>query len=141
MLPARAVARARTGDLAGARRDLATIRRLVAADEFREEGASEILHVEAELLQAQGRSHEAFELLRDYSDQQEVLTARRFSAGISQVTAEMQNQLGERRQQLETARANTALQADVIESQRWIVGIGVGLPAVRRRPPVPPVAS
>ncbi|MBU1347931.1 MAG: response regulator [Alphaproteobacteria bacterium] len=125
LLPARAVARARTGDIAGARRDLAEIRRLVAAGEFREEGASEILHVEAELLQAQGRSHEAFEMLRAYSDQQEILTARRFSAGISQVTAEMQSQLSERRRQLETARANTALQADVIASQRWIVGIGV----------------
>ena len=39
--------------------------------------------------------------------------------------AEMQSQLGERRRQLETERANTALQAEMIEGQRWVVGIGV----------------
>jgi len=125
ILPLRAIARARTGDVAGARRDLAEMRRRQADGEFREEGASQIMHAEAELLQAQGRSREAFELLRAHADEEALMTSRRFSDGIGQVTAEMQSQLGERRRQLETARANTELQADMIDGQRWVVGIGV----------------
>ena len=125
ILPLRAMARARTGDVNGARRDVAEIHRRQAAGEFREEGLSRVLRAEAELLQAQGRSREAFELLRRHSEEESLQQTRRFSEGIGQVTSEMRNQLRERRHQLETARANTALQADVIHSQRWIVGIGV----------------
>ena len=125
ILPLRAMARARTGDVAGAQRDVNDIHRRQAAGEFREEGDSQVLHAEAELLQAQGRSREAFELLRTHTDEEALQASSRFSDGIGQVTAEMQSQLHERRQQLETARANTKLQAEVIESQRWIVGIGV----------------
>ena len=125
ILPLRAMARARTGDVAGARRDVAEIRRRQAAGEFREEGVSQVLHAEAELLQAQGRSREAFELLRRHSEEETLQASRRFSEGIGQVTSEMQSQLHERRQQLETARANTELQAEMIQGQRWVVGIGV----------------
>ena len=125
ILPLRAMARARTGDVAGARRDLAEIRRRQAADEFREEGPSQLLHVEAELLQAEGRSREAFDLLRRHTEEEQLYASRTFSDGIGQVTSEMRTQLSERRQQLETARANTELQADMIQAQRWIVGIGI----------------
>ncbi|WP_309628813.1 ATP-binding protein [Brevundimonas sp.] len=125
ILPLRAMARARIGDVDGARRDVAEIHRRQAAGEFREEGVSQVLHAEAELLQAQGRSKEAFELLRRHAEEETLQQTRRFSDGIGQVTLRMRNQLRERRQQLETARANTELQADVIQSQRWIVGIGV----------------
>src|SRR5690606_1203609 len=96
-----------------------------AAGEFREDSASEIPHVEAELLFAQGAHRQAFETLRDYHAQDKVAAARRFSAGIRQVTGDMQAQLAERRTQLETARANTGLQQAVINAQRWIVGIAV----------------
>src|SRR5690606_28884474 len=63
-LPIRAVARAQTGDVAGARRDLARLRGLevesgVGADSAR---------VEAEVLFAEGRAAEAFRVLRDYTD-------------------------------------------------------------------------
>lgn len=125
ILPLRAMARAKTGDVAGARRDLAQIERRQAGGEFREEGVSQILLARAELLQAEGRSREAFEMLRAYSDQHQLQTSRRFSDGIGQVTAEMQTQLHERRRQLETARANTELQTKVIRGQQIIVGIGV----------------
>ncbi len=125
ILPIRAMARARTGDVAGAQRDLTEIRRRQAEGDFREEGPSQILHVEAELLRAQGRSSEAFDLLRRHAEEEQLAASRRFSGGIGQVTQEMRSQLSERRRQLETARANTALQADVIRGQRWIVGIGV----------------
>ncbi len=125
MLPSRALAYARTGQLDLARRDLAEIRRREAAGLFREEGFSEVPRVEAALLFAEGRTREAFQRLEAYHQAREVQAARRFSAGIGQVTGDMQEQLAERRRQLDTARTNTRLQKDVISSQRWIVGIAV----------------
>ncbi len=125
LLPSRALAYARTGQLALARRDLAEIRRRETAGLFREEGFSEVPRVEAALLFAEGRTREAFQRLDAYHKAREVQAARRFSAGIGQVTGDMQEQLAERRRQLDTARTNTRLQKDVISSQRWVVGIAV----------------
>ena len=123
MLPSRALAYARTGQLGLARRDLAEIRRREAAGLFREDGLSEAPRVEAALLFAEGRTRDAFQRLEAYHKAQEVQIARRFSAGIGQVTGDMQEQLAERRRQLDTARTNTRLQKDIINSQRWMVGI------------------
>src|SRR5690606_15672783 len=67
ILPKPAVAYAQTGRLTEARRDLAEIRRRVAAGAFREEGFSEIPRVEAEVLFAAGRTAEAYRALRAYS--------------------------------------------------------------------------
>ncbi|MGO4409742.1 MULTISPECIES: ATP-binding protein [unclassified Brevundimonas] len=121
VLPLRAVARARTGQLDAARRDLETLRRLDI-----ESGVdSQVALVQAELLFASGRASEAYEMLRTYERDREVQAAQRFSSGIRQVTGDMQEQLAERRRQLETARANTELQQTVIHWQNWIVGIGV----------------
>ena len=125
LLPSRALAYARTGQLGLARRDLAEIRRREAAGLFREEGFSEVPRVEAALLFAEGRTREAFQRLEAYHKAQDIQTARRFNAGIGQVTGDMQEQLAERRRQLDTARTNTRLQKDVISSQRWIVGIAI----------------
>lgn len=123
MLPSRALAYARTGQLGLARRDLAEIRRREAAGLFRENGFSEVPRVEAALLFAEGRNRDAFQRLEAYHKAQDVHIARRFSAGIGQVTGDMQEQLAERRRQLDTARTNTRLQKDIINSQRWMVGI------------------
>ncbi len=125
LLPSRALAFARTGQLALARRDLAEIRRREAAGLMRGEGITEIPHVEAALLFAEGRTQEAYQRLETYHRARQVLDARRFSVGIGQVTGDMQEQLAERRRQLDTARVNTQLQKDVISSQQWIVGIAV----------------
>ena len=121
ILPLRAVARARTGDVDGARRDLERLRRLDV------EGGvdSHVALVEAELLFAQDRPTEAYQIMRTYQRNRDVQTSQRFSAGIRQVTGDIQEQLDRRRQQLETARANTELQRTVIRWQNWIVGIGV----------------
>ena len=121
VLPLRAVARARTGQLDAARRDLERLRSLDG------EGGvdSHVALVQAELLFADGRASEAYEVLRAYERDREVQAAQRFSSGIRQVTGDMQQQLAERRRQLETARANTELQQTVIHWQNWIVGIGV----------------
>ena len=125
LLPTRAIARAQTGRLVEARRDLDQIRRLAAAGLFREEGASELPHVEAEILFAEGRPREAYERMREHARQEKIADARRFSGGIRQVTGDMQQQLAERRAQLETARANTDLQRAGIGAQNWITGIAV----------------
>ena len=109
VLPLRAIARARTGQIAAARRDLDALRKLEA-----DGVASEIDHAEAEVLFAEGRTAEAFRLLRSHMLETEIDSARSFSAGIHQVTGDMQQQLTERRDQLETARSNTNLQRAVI---------------------------
>ncbi|MFN4295893.1 MAG: ATP-binding protein [Brevundimonas sp.] len=125
MLPRRAIARARLGMADAAADDLARIEGLQAAGEFREEGVSRVPLARAELLFAQGREAEAYRALRDHFLDNEVATARRFSAGLGQVTGDMQAQLDERRRQLAMVEANAGLQEDVIRSQRWMVGIAI----------------
>jgi signal transduction histidine kinase len=97
LLPMRAIANAQLGNVAEARADLAEIRRREAVGAFREDGASEIPHVEAELLFAEGRPEAAYRKLRDYDHAAEVQANRRFSAGIRQVTGDMQDKLDRRR--------------------------------------------
>ncbi|MEN5114124.1 ATP-binding protein [Brevundimonas diminuta] len=121
ILPARGVARARLGDLAGARSDLERLREL--APNGGVDPTERLL--EAELLFASGRAAEAFDVLREYQRQRDLHLSLRFSAGIHQVTGDMQEQLAERRRQLETARANTQLQHAVIRGQNWILGISL----------------
>jgi signal transduction histidine kinase/ActR/RegA family two-component response regulator len=113
-LPLRAIARARTGQIAGARRDADALRRLEAETGIQ----SEVDHVEAEVLFAEGRHQEAFRLLRAHMGESEISAARSYSAGIHQVTGDMQEQLAVRRRQLDTARSNTGL-------QRAVIAIGV----------------
>ncbi len=122
MLPKRAIAHARLGEVRQARADLELIRSRAAAGEFREEGFSVIPLVEAEVLFAEGRTDAAFERLRDYHYAASTQSAQRFSAGISQVTGDIQAQLAERRRQLETAHANVLLQQEKVGQQRWLVG-------------------
>ncbi|MFC7379083.1 ATP-binding protein [Brevundimonas sp. GCM10030266] len=105
-LPLRAIARARLGQTQAARRDLAKLRAL----ETDVGEQSEFDHVEAEVLFAEGRAEEAYRLLHDHMRTGETEAARAFSAGVHQVTGNMQQQLIERRRQLETASANTRLQ-------------------------------
>ena len=110
VLPLRAVARARTGQTAAARRDLAKLRRL----EDHSGAMSETRYVEAEILFAEGRTREGFELLREHLGASQLSSARAFSAGVHQVTGDMQQQLTERRVQLETVRSNGRLQAGLL---------------------------
>ncbi|RZJ88573.1 MAG: hybrid sensor histidine kinase/response regulator, partial [Brevundimonas sp.] len=55
-LPLRAIARAQTGDVAGARRDLTKLRGLAEETDI----GSDVAHVEAEVLFAEGRDQEAY---------------------------------------------------------------------------------
>jgi signal transduction histidine kinase/ActR/RegA family two-component response regulator len=123
-LPLRAVARARTGQLAGARRDLAKLRGL--EDQAGED--STLRYVEAEVLFAEGRPEAAYRLLRDYMADSRVISARAFGAGVHQVTGDMQQQLAERRVQLDTARSYTRLQqAMIVIGVIFLISVVVGL--------------
>jgi signal transduction histidine kinase/CheY-like chemotaxis protein len=117
LLPMRAVAEARLGRVVAAEHDLARLRPLQAQAKGRE------LLVEAELLRAKGRHDEAFARQQAYYTARSQAAARRFNAGVRQITAEMESQLQRRREQLDTARRNVALQQDVIRSQRWMFAI------------------
>jgi len=124
LLPARAIAYAQTGDVAAARRDLDAIGHLRKTGAFSATLFEREPMVEAAVLNAEGRYKEAYAKLLAYSDQRAVTTSQRFSAGIGQVTDEMQKQLGVRRDQLVTARRNVALQQDVISTQRLLDVVG-----------------
>ena len=81
------------------------------------------------MLHAQGRDREAFETLRRYTQQHDILLAQKFSAGVGQLTAEMGKQINVRRVQLATAQKNLALAHEVVADQRllgWTAGF-VGL--------------
>nr|WP_183213652.1 ATP-binding protein [Brevundimonas variabilis] len=124
VLPLRAMARARAGDVAGAARDLSALQTLnVQAGD-----GSRLREVEAEILFAQGRPTEAYNLLRAYKVDQDLAAARAFSAGVHQVTGDMQQQLSDRRAQLDTARAKTRLQWLVIAiGVVFLISIAAGL--------------
>jgi signal transduction histidine kinase/AmiR/NasT family two-component response regulator len=124
LLPARAIASARLGDVAGARRDLATLKRLKASKAFGEGAFDRLPLVEAEVLRAEGKLGQAYDLLRTYDRERANKTHQIFGAGIGQLTGEMEKQLGVRREQLATARRNADLQQSVIKAQRLVVIIG-----------------
>jgi signal transduction histidine kinase/AmiR/NasT family two-component response regulator len=123
LLPIRAVAYARLGKVAEARRDREEVVPLVRRGILRADSGSQLERVDAEILFAEGRTAEAYVKLRTFDQARAFRAASVFGSGIRQVTGDMQEKLDKRRAQLETARANTVLQRDVIRSQSWIVGI------------------
>ncbi|KQS55850.1 histidine kinase [Brevundimonas sp. Leaf363] len=110
ILPLRAVARARLGQTAAARRDLAALQRLEVQSGVKNDTGA----VEAEILFAEGNPTRAFQLLRRHTAERQLSDAKAFSAGVHQVTGDMQLQLKERRVQLETVRSNGRLQAGLL---------------------------
>ena len=114
LLPLRAIARARLGDITGAENDLNGIRLLKASNDIETSGLEREGQVAAELLLAQGKTREAYEALRDYDRQHAVVAARRFNAGVHQLTGALQTQLS-------TARKDAELQRQAARSQQWIV--------------------
>jgi signal transduction histidine kinase/ActR/RegA family two-component response regulator len=113
MLPMRAIAEARVGDLEHAEADLARIQALKASGGFEKAAFSREPEAEAELLAARGKSAEAFEMLRAYNRQHGQDEAHMVNAGVRQLTGELQTQL-------ETARKSVVLQQAVVRSQRWL---------------------
>jgi signal transduction histidine kinase/ActR/RegA family two-component response regulator len=124
LLPSRAIAHARLGEIAAASHDLNVFRQLRDSKDFGAAMFARLPEMEAEVLHAQGHDREAYAKLRAYTDARQIQHAQRFGAGISQLTGEMSKQLGVRRLQLVTAERNAKLQQDVIRSQRTIFTIG-----------------
>ena len=130
LLPTRAIARAELGQTAAAERDLAALRKLHASKAFGEAKFARLPEVEAHVLRAEGHDRQAFDLLSRYSDQRATDQSQDDSAGISQLTHEMEKQLGARRDQLFTAQRNANLQQQVIKSQHLIVEMGAFLVSI-----------
>jgi len=130
LLIARAIARAKLGRTAAAVRDLATLRKLHASKAFGEAKFARLPEVEAQVLHAEGHDGQAFDLLGRYANQRATEQAQSYSAGIGQLTHEMEKQLGARRDQLLTAQRNAGLQQQVIRSQHLIVEMGAFLVSI-----------
>jgi signal transduction histidine kinase/ActR/RegA family two-component response regulator len=112
LLAMRGVADARQGRLDDARGDLARLRALKASKQF---GASAFVRepeLAAELLAAEGQTGQALGLFRAYAQQRDEAQAQRSSAGVTQLTSELQRQL-------EAVQHEAALESKVVRSQRW----------------------
>ena len=113
ILPMRAIAEARQGELALARADLARLRALRSSGRFEPAAFKREPEVTAELMAAEGKPQQAFDLMRTYARDRAQADAHEVNAGVSQLTGELQTQL-------ETARKSVTLQAAVVRAQRWI---------------------
>ena len=116
LLPLRAIARARTGDVAGAQADLKAMQVLIDSHAFVTSNLERAGQVRAEILAAQGRNAEAVAGLRDYDKAHAAAAARRFNVGVHQLTGSLQTQLA-------TARKDVDLQRQASRLQYWVIGI------------------
>jgi signal transduction histidine kinase/CheY-like chemotaxis protein len=113
LLALRGIAAARMGRVAEAEADLARLRALKASQHFSPSAFSREPEVAAELSAAQGHPVEAFAQLRDYSRERLQKQAQASSAGVSQVTTELEHRL-------EAMQSAAQLEEKVVRSQRWI---------------------
>jgi two-component system, sensor histidine kinase len=114
LLPVRAIAEAQVGRVTQAERDLAFLTSLHKSGAFAEAQFSKLPLVEAAILHARHADDAAYTKLLQYSDQREIEANQRFSEGIGEVTGELRKQLVLRREEVETAHKNEALQHVVI---------------------------
>jgi two-component system, sensor histidine kinase len=114
LLPLRAIAEARLGDIAPAQADLVRMRGLMASHRLEASGMQREPQVEAEILMAQGKAPEAFAAMRAYDAQHAAADARRFNVGVRQLT-------GQLRDQLATSRKDVELQQAMSHTQRWML--------------------
>ena len=113
ILPMRAIAAARLGDLKTARADLARIRALKASHSFEAAAFAREPEVEAELAAAEGRTGEALDKMRDYKRTHAWDETRQQTAGLHELTAELQTELA-------TARQSMKLQHNLLQAQYFI---------------------
>ncbi|WP_309089231.1 ATP-binding protein [Phenylobacterium sp.] len=122
LLPMRAIARARAGDVAAARRDLGRLVDLRAAGRFKDVAFVRVPEVEAEILAGEGRAAEAFEKLRAYERARRVENAQEIYGGVRQITGALQSQLA-------NAKHEATLRKRAVEAQRWVMLLGLLLVA------------
>jgi len=114
LLPMRAVAEARTGDVGGAEADLRLLLALQGKGAFDARAFSRIPEVQAEILLAKGQAPKAYEMLRGYERAQAAQRAQEVYSGVRQITGALETQLG-------TARRDMALETRAVRSERLIV--------------------
>jgi len=113
ILPMRAIAEARLGALHAARADLARIKALMASKKFEAAAFSRAPEVEAELDAAEGRPGAALRKLRDYHRHHAWDETRQQTAGLHQLTAELQTELA-------TTRQSMKLQHNLLQAQYFV---------------------
>jgi signal transduction histidine kinase/CheY-like chemotaxis protein len=133
LLPVRAIAEAEAGRLPDAERDLAFLDTLHKSGAFAEAQFSMLPMVEAAILHARHADDAAYTKLLRYSEGREIEANRRFSEGIGEVTGELRKELSLRREEVETAHKDEALQHVIIMVEGAIgllcvlVAVAVGL--------------
>ncbi len=118
IIPMRAIAEARLGELPAAQADLDRFERLRASKQFEAAEFSRELQIQGEVDLARGHYGPAFAELRKYGDQKAFKDSQVFNAGVRQITGELE-------QQLENAQRNADLKQDVIRNQRWVAALSV----------------
>jgi len=113
LLAMRGVAEARLGRVAEAAADLDRLQKLQASNQFAPYAFIRAPELRAELLAAQGRPGPALAEMHDVNRDRTQEQAQRYSAGVSQVTAELEHQL-------QAVRRQAELQDKVVRGQRWI---------------------
>jgi len=96
LLSMRGVAEARLGQIDAAKADLAQMQTLKGSTKFAGPAFSRLPELQAELMSAERQDRAAFAMLRDYSQARAQDAAARSSAGVSEVTAELERQLDSR---------------------------------------------
>jgi len=116
LLSMRGLAEAQLGHIAEARIDLAQLKALQASKQFPDAAFAKAPELEAQLLAAQGQSRAAFDRLAAIMADQSFEQAQRSSGGVRQITAELEQELGDARRQAD-------LEGTVARGQRWIGGL------------------
>jgi signal transduction histidine kinase/ActR/RegA family two-component response regulator len=119
LLPMRAIASARLGDLKSARADLERLKALQASHAFEAAAFSRLPEVGAEIAAAEGRTQEALQQFRDYSRVHGWAETRQQTAGLHELTAELQTEL-------QTARQSMRLQHNLLQAQ-YVMGFFAAL--------------
>jgi signal transduction histidine kinase/CheY-like chemotaxis protein len=122
LLPSRALAEAQTGQLGAAKRDADAAHKLLNAGAFSKTQFERLDDADAAILAAEGHPAMAYQRLMASETKDRLDTANRFSAGVGQITAQMQQQLDARRDQLATAQRNEALQHDMFATRNLLDG-------------------
>jgi signal transduction histidine kinase/CheY-like chemotaxis protein len=116
----RTVAFARLKRAPEADRTLAELEGLKRSGKLTAGGTARLSLAEAEVLHMHGRDAEAFEAYRAFSRAQERRATSNLTAGVEQLSNDLQAQLDSRRTALAAAERQARLEKDVISAQRWI---------------------
>ena len=118
LLPTRAIAETRLGDLRAAHADLARLKILRGSRLIGKASFDRIPEVEIELLAAEGRGSEAYEHMRARSHEQRFHDARDVYGSVRQITGSLETQLA-------SARRETALEAQSVRAQRGLILVSI----------------